>query len=57
MSPEAVALIIYAIETTTRLYAENTMTKEEVQKQAIQDTLRFAEAIKQINSEIEQYKK
>ena len=55
MSPEAVAVIIYGIETAIRLMNEKKMTEEEIKEQARKDALRFALAMEHMNSEIIKY--
>ena len=55
MSPEAIAVIIYGIETAIRLMNEKKMTEEEIKEQARKDALRFAMAMEQMNSEIIKY--
>jgi len=55
MSPEAIAVIIYGIETAIRLMNEKKMTEEEIKEQARKDAIRFALAMEQCTNEIAQY--
>jgi len=55
IGPEAVALIIYAIETALRLKKESNMTEEQIKEEARKNAIRFAVAMEQINQEITKY--
>ena len=55
IGPEAVALIIYAIETALRLKKESGMTEEQIKEEARKNVIQFALTMEQINEEIAKY--
>ena len=55
MTPEMIALAIYAIETTTRLIKESKMTEDQIREAAIKEVLKFVRTMQQINDEIAKY--